>query len=578
MKTFIKHFFLIIFLFINSVQLWAVAPNSGMLLNLENNLNSINNLPKTIPKESNFINGSPTQNGEKIFIKEFKLVGKKNGISDDEIRNFLSKQANKELTFSEIQLVAKKVQDFYRNKGYFLAQTVIPEQEVKNGVIEIFISEGKLDSKKPFELKKNNIRLKENIPSSYFIEGMNGKVTKKTLERSILNLNDIPGFKAKVSLTKGEDPYSSRIIIEAEEAPILTGDIDTDNYGNRYTGKNRVTGTLYVNNPSKAGDQIIYKKTYSTTKNFDLSSVSYNLPIGRDGLRVGLSFNDLDYKIGKELKTDPMSKGDAQTFTVSANYPVLRSIKRSVFIYQDFTKKYLYNETTGAATSDKEIESIRSGLSIQYIDNFLGGGYSQFNLNQSFGDLDLSGAMSDLTTDQAATGAKTDGRFNKTLLQFFRLQRINEKLNLQVLASTQIANKNLDSSEKFTLGGPTGIRAFPSGEASGDKGKKISYDLKYDISNFSFITKTDMFVSAFYDYGNIQQYSKLQEINLTTPNKYSLKGWGLSLELLKEKKYNFKLGWSDSLSGNSGKTNTGNNSDGKKDSSRLWIQGSFKIK
>ena len=117
-------------------------------------------MPKIIPDESNFINGEPVQNGEKILVKGFRLVGKKNGINDDELLESLKEQVNQELTFAEIQLVAKKVQDFFRNKGYFLAQAFIPEQEVKEGIIIIYISEGKLDTEEPFEIKKNNLRLK----------------------------------------------------------------------------------------------------------------------------------------------------------------------------------------------------------------------------------------------------------------------------------------------------------------------------------------------------------------------------------------------------------------------------------
>ena len=234
MKIKILYFTIFFCLVINNCNLRA-APNSGTLLNFENELNKFNKLPKAIPDESNFINGEPVQNGEKLLVRGFRLVGKKNGISDEEILSVLKEQINKELTFSEIQLVAKKVQDFFRNKGYFLAQAFIPEQEVKEGIIEIFITEGKLDSKEPFELKKNNLRLKDNLPISYFIEGLDGRLTIQNLERSILNLNDVPGIKAKVSLKKGEDLYSSRVVIEAEEGPILTGSINMDNYGNRYT-------------------------------------------------------------------------------------------------------------------------------------------------------------------------------------------------------------------------------------------------------------------------------------------------------------------------------------------------------
>ena len=116
----------------------------------------------------------------------------------------------------------------------------------------------------------------------------------------------------------------------------------------------------------------------------------------------------------------------------------------------------------------------------------MSGGYTQFSIDQSFGTLDLSGSASDLNTDQSSTGAKTNGNYAKTFVQFYRLQRIVDKLDLQVLGATQISNKNLDSSEKFTLGGVLGVRAYPSGEASGDEGRKISYDLKYDASDYSF--------------------------------------------------------------------------------------------
>ena len=351
-----------------------------------------------------------------------------------------------------------------------------------------------------------------------------------------------------------------------------------DNYGNRYTGQNRLTGTLYVNNPSQAGDQITYRKTYSTSKNFDLNSVSYNFPLGRDGLRANISINDLNYNIAKELKTEPMSQGDAQTFAIIFNYPIERTAKRALFISQEINKKYLYNETTGVVSSDKNIESYRTNMSIQYIDDFLSGGYTQFSIDQSFGALDLSGSASDLNTDQSSTGAKTNGNYAKTFVQFYRLQRIVDKLDLQVLGAAQISNKNLDSSEKFTLGGVSGVRAYPSGEASGDEGKKISYDLKYDASDYSFFPKTNMFISVFYDYGTVQQYNDLLNINLTTPNKYSLKGWGTSLDLLSGQKFGLKLGWADSLSGNPGKTSSGNNSDGKDNTSRYWFLGSIKLK
>ena len=66
-----------------------------------------------------------------------------------------------------------------------MAQAFIPEQEVKEGIIEIFITEGKLDGKEPFELKKNNLRLKDNLPISlendYCISNSENKIFERNL-------------------------------------------------------------------------------------------------------------------------------------------------------------------------------------------------------------------------------------------------------------------------------------------------------------------------------------------------------------------------------------------------------------
>ena len=554
------------------------VPNAGSLLNFEEELRKVNILPVQVPEGKELINGVSGQNGEKIEVKDFKFDGQTNGFTDEQLTAVIQDLIGKSLSFDDIQKAAKRIQNFYRDEGYFLAQVYIPEQEVKNGIIVIYISEGKLDSKQPFEIKKNNLRLREGVSESYFIEGMKGKFTQKGLERAILNFNEVPGIDAKVTLKPGKDAYSTSIVIDATEGPAVTGSIFLDNYGNRYTGQNRATGTVFINNPTKIGDQITFNMITAPTGNFSLNKLGYNFPIGRDGMRGTLSFNQLKYKIGKDLKTSPQSKGDAFTYTANAKYPILRRAERALLISGGYNLKDMYNETTGVETSDKTIESFDSSILFQNIDNIFLGGYMQALLKQSFGELDLSGSSTDLSSDQGSSGAKTDGSFSKTYIQFLRIQRIVERLDLQILGSMQLASQNLDSSEKFTLGGIGGIRAFPSGEASGDEGRKVSIDLRYKPNN-SYVNLFDnMQYGLFYDYGNIKQYKDLLNISMTTPNKYSLKGWGAFLDMFSGNDYSLKLGVADSISGNPGKTSSGNNSDGKDDTWRYWFLGVFNLK
>ena len=558
-------------------QSFAV-PNAGSLLNFEEEIEKVKILPTQIPDKEKLINGVTGENGDKIQIKGFDFQGQTNGFTNNQLTKVIEDLIDKYLTFDEIQGAAKRIQNFYRDKGYFLAQAFIPEQEVKQGIVTIFISEGKLDSKEPFEIKKNNLRLKKNIPESYFIEGMKGKFTQQGLERAILNFNDIPGVEGRVTLKAGEDTFSTKVVIDANEGPLVTGSINLDNYGNRYTGQNRLTGTAYINNPSKIGDQIIVNMISAPTGNFNLKKLGYNFALGRDGARGNLSFNELNYKIGKDLKTSPKSEGEALTYSANINYPILRNAIRSLLILGGFENKNMYNETTGVETSDKSINNLKTSLIFQNIDKIYLGGYMQGIITYTNGDLDLSGSSSDYNTDQGSSGAKTDGSFNKTNLQFLRIQRIAEAIDLQILASAQLASQNLDSSEKFTLGGVGGVRAFPSGEASGDEGKKISFDLKYKPNITLINTFEEIQLGMFYDYGNIKQYKDLLNISMTTPNKYSLKGWGAFLDMFSGNDYSLKMGVADSVSGNPGKTSSGNNSDGKDDTWRYWFLGVFNLK
>ena len=114
------------------------VPNAGSLLNFEEELRKVNILPVQVPEGKELINGVSGQNGEKIEVKDFKFDGQTNGFTDEQLTAVIQDLIGKSLSFDDIQKAAKRIQNFYRDEGYFLAQVYIPEQEVKNGVIIIY--------------------------------------------------------------------------------------------------------------------------------------------------------------------------------------------------------------------------------------------------------------------------------------------------------------------------------------------------------------------------------------------------------------------------------------------------------
>ena len=73
-----------------------------------------------------------------------------------------------------------------------------------------------------------------------------------------------------------------------------------------------------------------------------------------------------------------------------------------------------------------------------------------------------------LTYDDINVG--NEGTYHKFNTDINHIQRLGHTVNLHINLHSQLASKDLDGSEQFSLGGADGIRAYPQGEASGSSG------------------------------------------------------------------------------------------------------------
>lgn len=545
------------------------AQNAGTILNQQQELEKKDRIPKKIPKTliEKKEKDKKQDNGIKILVKEFKFEGDIKLFSNDTLKNLIKDFVGKSLTFDEIQSVLDVINNYYAEKGYFLANAILPKQEVKDGVIIIFINEGKLDSKQPYEIKSQNLRIKESIVKDYLDSGIGKNVNQQSLERAILNINDNPKLKASTTLEPGSEPGTTKVILNITEGSMLDGSLTADNDGNRYTGTNRITFNGNINDPLNYGDKINFLVITSPSGDYDYKKATYYFPIGTDGLRFDAGYSSLDYGIGKELAASKF-EGNADVYSLNAQYPIYRTSQKSILINTGYQKQSLYNTSSSGVISDKRVSNYSLGFTAQNLDEWLGGGFTQIQASNTFGDLDLSKVPSSLSSDQS--GAKTDGSFNKSTLQINRIQKVTDLLTFNFSADGQLANKNLDSSQKLSLGGSSGVRAYPGGEASGDEGYKYSLDLKYDITNNYQKLFSNLSTSVFYDYGNISQYYDTSRISMTTPNNYSLSGYGAGVNGSLNNIVDLKLVYARTIGDNSGAAN-GKNSDGQADQSRLFL-------
>ena len=170
----------------------------------------------------------------------------------------------------------------FRLRGYFLVRNIskkVHESFDNHGLPPALEISGKLDKNNPYIVKKDNVRLYDDIASDYLNDALSGGLNSQNLERALLNLNKLPGLNATSTIVAGDQEGTSKIVLNLVEDDLVNGSISFDNYGNRYTGKQRTNISVDFNNPSKFGDQLSFQKIVNTSTNYEFSKISYEFPI-----------------------------------------------------------------------------------------------------------------------------------------------------------------------------------------------------------------------------------------------------------------------------------------------------------
>ena len=507
----------------------------------------------------------PNEIDEKItvFVKRFVFRGNSK-ITSKELLSVLSNYVNKDLNFSELELATSLISKEYRSRGFW-AMAYLPDQELKNGMIEINILEGKIGKLKFIEAddKGKSLNLPQAEASKYILRGQNiGEMLDvRTLETSVKNLDNVPGITAAASLLAGMGPGETDIAISMANTELVTGSVRMDNHGSNSAGEYRLSGLANFDGMFNAGDRVSVSSLKS--EGITYSSIGFNFPVSYDGTRAELSYSFLDYKLGEQFK-EVQAKGSANnySFQIVKTLPKIADISLSTSL--SLTHKKLLDQTSAGVSADKTVDVAR--LALNFDDGKPGQNVNFGNISLTRGNLNLSGNRTDLAMDSQT--ANRHGDFVKIEYSLGRLQRLSEKNYLNVVINGQVAFDNLDSSEKMSLGGPTGVRAYPSGEGMGDTAAVLRTEFRHNFSD-----KWQGII--FYDHGattlNNRIWTNWNSANENLVNSYQLKGGGIGLNLINNDDYDFGIYVGRRKDHNPGRGNSGNDSDGTLEKLRFWL-------
>ena len=476
-------------------------------------------LPKAPPDiriEAGRTASAQSSDSMKIVVNSVRVTGAR-AFSEAALVALTGFKPGSEMSMAVLQRMANMMAERYRSDGYLLAQAYLPAQDIKNGVVTIAVLEG--------QYGKISFRNQTNVPDSMLasqVDALRGGdlVVRPPLESGLLMLSDLPGVTIKSTLVPGASVGTADLIIDVTPGRRVTGSIDADNAGNRYTGQNRLGATVNVNELLGLGD-VASLRVLSSGKGLDYARASYQIQVGK--ARAGMAYSKLNYELGKEF--EPLrAHGTASIASVFASYPLIRSRNENLFAQLAFdTKKFHDKIDLTGTTSDKKTNVLMASLYGDRRDQIGGAGANAFSLTVSSGELEIR--TPEVLAIDAIT-ARSNGHYNKLAYSISRVQRVTDTVSLSAALNGQIASKNLDVSEKMELGGMNAVRAYPEGEAYADQGNVLSLEARLLLPKLSAHQPGQLQLVGFADTGRV---TRERDPWIAGPNSRTLSGAGVGL-------------------------------------------------
>ncbi len=537
-------------------------PDAGSLLNQTTPPTVVPTLPSsTLPAlpDEDIVKTGP--DGAKVKVTRFVLEGVSQ-LPPEQLQAALSDLIGQELGLSGLRKAAGRITEIYREQGYFLARAYLPAQDIADGVVRIAVLEGRfgaVDSGGSPRLEQEHA---QGILEAHQVAA-GQPIERSALERSLILLEQRGGAPVQAVMQPGATVGTSHMVIETPAGPLFSGQLGVDNYGNRYSGQNRATAQLNLNSPRGVGD--LASLWLMKSGDSDALFAAYQTPVGYQGLTLGASYSRFNYQLCCEFA--PLDQqGYAKVFGVQARYPLILSQRQIMNAGLALERKHLNDSSALGELADKDANVV--SVSLDGI-AATASGQNRYQVALTSGDLNISGPPAYVQANAATVD--TAGRYFKLRGEYQYLHFLENGHRLLLRLSGQASDRNLDSSEKFLMGGVNAIRAYPEGEAPADQAllARIDWVIPVPAEALPGSLATRLFVDA----GTLWLLKDTRGglASFGIPNHYNLAGIGLGFNWNLPKGFTANLEAATKIGNNPGASLKGYDADGRDNTSRLWL-------
>jgi len=408
----------------------------------------------------------PTQTA---IVKGFLFKGN-TVVSKEQLEAITEPYVGQALELPLLESAAQAVTDYYRKKGYTFASAYVPQQDVKFGVVELAVLEGRIGD----VTVSGNEHYSSLFIKGHFAQAMEENVARnESLERGLLLLNEYPGLKTSATLEPGKSAGATDVHVTAEDKRPLHFMLDMNNYGFNTISRYRFGAGVEVGNVLVDGGTLTLNGIMGNQPNQLLFGMAnYSMPIGVHGTKLVVGGSDGKFDVGGQLDFLQI-RGRITTGDITVTHPFIKSRFQNILGEFGFSAKHNTLTLLGNEIGNDDIRALKLGVNWDRLD-LSGRWYASVYGFQGLGQ--FLGGMADNSAQSTRQGA--DNRFTKATIATGRIQSLGHDVLLVVKGSGQITTGPVVVIEQMLLGGPDSVRGYQLGERFVDEGYTVSAETR----------------------------------------------------------------------------------------------------
>lgn len=409
----------------------------------------------------------------RIEVKDIKLEGNR-VFSDLDLVEVTRRYEGREISSEDLQALRRELTFYYVDRGYINSGAVIPDQEVKDGIITIRIVEGRLtaiDVTGNAWLRKSYVKDRVQLDSQGALKLQRLRKQLQLLQQD--RLIDRVNAELSPGLALGEAVLKVRI---AERRPYELG-FGFNNHRSPSVGALR--GEVYASmfNVSGFGDALSFR--YGITEGLDEVTTSYAVPLTARGTLLRLFYDQNSSQV-IEAPFDLIDiTSETQSGGLSISHPFYHTPQTQVVgelrLERRHSETFLLGErfsfSAGPKDGMSDVSVVRASQEwVHRTPDQILAARSTFSVG-----VDLLGATIN-------AGAVPDGRFFAWLGQFQWVRRLWDTDNQLILRSDlQVSADPLLPLEKLAVGGAATVRGYRENVFVRDNGWVSSLEFRIPI-------------------------------------------------------------------------------------------------